>query len=226
LYLTLEILMEKAKTYRVFGRTRGRQNRNISQEEYLNLILPYKVDKIVDKKKYILDIGSGYGETSIYLALKYKKYKIISCDKYINGNLNLIKNIKHNNLNNINIHNGNVYDILDKNKNMEYLSSVSIFFPDPWPKKKHFKRRLISNSFFKKIHPNIYKNGKIFIVTDSASYIKQIIKSIYDSRHIFKFINQSQLYLSVKDYFDIETKFYKKAIISGRKPVIFILQKL
>ena len=72
----------------------------------------------------------------------------------------------------------------------------------------------------------MFDDSKIYITSDSASYIKHIINCIYNFKHKFSWINQSEINRSVKDYFDIETKFYKKAIISGRKPVIFILQKL
>ena len=136
---------------RIFGRTIGRSKKKINLKNYFQLINKYKFEKLDIKKNYILDIGSGYGETSIFLAKKNLSKKIISCDKYINGNLKLLKRIDNEGISNINIHHGNVYDILDTNSKNYYFSLVWIFFPDPWPKKRHFKRRLLSKYFLEQI---------------------------------------------------------------------------
>ena len=148
--------MHKQSTqYRLYGRTRGRSNKNINIDKYLNLLKKYKINKLNKNNRYILDIGSGYGETTIYLASKYNNSKIISCEKFIDGNINLIKKIQDHKLKNIYIYDGNANKILDEIEKKEYFEIISIFFPDPWPKKKHFKRRLIKEIFFKK-GPSIF----------------------------------------------------------------------
>ena len=212
--------------YKIFGRTRGRSKKFNNSENYLELFKKYKIDNLTASKTYLLDIGTGYGETTIYLAQKNKNKKIIACEKYIDGNLNLIKNIKKNKINNIYLHTGNVYEILDQFEKKITFESIWIFFPDPWPKKRHFKRRLITEKFLNYSHSFIKKNGHIYIATDSTSYIKQIISSIYKCRNLFEWSNQNALHLNISDYFNIETKFLKKAIISGRKPSLFILKKI
>ena len=211
---------------RLYGRTRGRSHKKINIEEYYKLLNKYKISKLKNNINYILDIGSGYGETSIYLSNKYPDSKILTCEKYINGNINLCKEIHNKNIDNIYIHPGNVYEILDNNQKFEYFNLVWIFFPDPWPKKKHFKRRLVSEQFLVTIYPYIKNKGKICIITDSTSYSRSIIKNIYLTKNIFKWKNQNLPYLDLKDYYNVETKFYKKAIISGRKPSLFILEKI
>ena len=103
---------------------------------------------------------------------------------------------------------------------------VWIFFPDPWPKKKHFKRRLINDDFLKKIYNFMNSKSRIYIVTDSVSYTYSIIKTIYKNKNLFEWVNQNLLYLCLKDYYYLETKYYKKAIISGENPSILILEKI
>ena len=124
------------------------------------------------------------------------------------------------------IYNGNVNEFLDKNIQDSYFDIVSIFFPDPWPKKKHQKRRLINNIFLTKIHKYLNSEGKLYIATDSTSYLLDILRNIYNLRMIYEWQNAIQVNYLVKDYFDIETKFYKKAIICGRNPSLFILKKI
>ncbi len=211
---------------RLFGRKKGRSKKKINLDIYNELIENYKFTNLESNKRYILDIGTGYGETSIYLAKHYKKINIISCEKYINGNLSLLSKIKNNKIKNILIYPGNVNDILDTNKKNKYFDKVWIFFPDPWPKKKHFKRRLISDDFLKKLHMFIKRDGEIYIATDSTSYSRSIISTIYKNKNIFHWHNQKEPHLSIKDYFNLETKYYKKAIISERKPSLFILRKI
>ena len=69
-------------------------------------------------------------------------------------------------------------------------------------------------------------NAKLYVISDSQSYIRHILKSINQTKDLFFWVNQSSIYLSLKDYFNIETKFYKKAIFQGKKPSLFILKKI
>ena len=175
---------------RLFGRTRGRSKKKIDLKKYHQIVDKYKFQNCDKKINYILDIGTGYGETSIFL-----------------------------------LHNGNVYDVLEC-AHRECFDLVWIFFPDPWPKNRHAKRRLITTDFLIKLHTNLKKNSEIHIATDSTIYVRFILNSIYNCKDYFVWLNQSEMNLHIKDYFDIETKYYKKAINSQRKPSLFILRKL
>ena len=116
--------------------------------------------------------------------------------------------------------------MLDQNENQKNFKLIWIFFPDPWPKKRHWKRRLINENFLKKIYNFLDNNGEIYIVTDSITYSRYIFNVIFENKNLYKFINLNKTYLTLKDYHNIETKYYKKAIISGRNPILFILKKL
>tara|TARA_B100001027_G_scaffold204719_1_gene167081 strand:+ start:75 stop:731 length:657 start_codon:yes stop_codon:yes gene_type:complete len=210
---------------RLFGRTRGRSKKKIDLNTYYEKIDKYKFKNFNEKFDYILDIGTGYGETSIFLAKQYSDKIVISCEKYIDGNIILLKNIEKNKINNIQLHNGNVYDVLE-NTNKKNFGLVWIFFPDPWPKNKHAKRRLITPDFLIKLHKILKEESKIYIATDSRIYLRFILNSIFNCKEYFLWLNQSEMHLRIKDYFDIETKYYKKAINFQRKPSIFILRKL
>ena len=216
----------KNKNYRIYGRTRGRNKKKFNEKYYQTLVNKYKVITLDKNENYILDIGCGYGETSIFLSNKFRDYKVISCDKYIDGNLKLLKSIESNKIKNFFFHEGNVNELLDTYERKEYFKYVWIFFPDPWPKKKHHKRRLVDNNFLKKIYYFIKNQGQIYITTDSKSYIRQIVQSIHKNLDLYFWCNQTKMHLSIKDFYDIETKFYKKAIFYGRKPSLFILKKI
>ncbi len=210
---------------RLFGRTRGRSKKKINLNNYYQTVDKYKFQNFHDKSEYILDVGTGYGESSIFLAKQFPDKVVLSCEKYIDGNTILLKNIQKHNINNILLHNGNVYNIIEI-ANKKYFNLVWIFFPDPWPKNRHTKRRLITSEFLIKLHKILKENSEIYIATDSTIYIRFILNSIYKCKKYFNWVNQSEINLSIKDYFDIETKYYKKAINSQRKPSLFILRKL
>ncbi len=212
-------------TNRLFGRTRGRSKKKINLEDYYKKVNKFKFQNFNEQLEYILDIGTGYGETSIFLAKQFPDKIVISCEKYIDGNIILLKNIQKNNINNIQLHNGNVYDVLERT-NKKHFNLVWIFFPDPWPKNRHAKRRLITSDFLIKLHKILMENSEIYIATDSTIYVRFILNSIYKCKYYFNWVNQSEMNLHIKDYHDIETKYYKKAINSQRKSSLFILRKL
>ncbi len=212
-------------TNRLFGRTRGRSKKKINLKNYYEKVNKYKFQNFNERSEYILDVGTGYGETSIFLAKQFPDKTVISCEKYIDGNILLIKKIENNIINNIQLHVGNVYDVLEIT-NKRYFRLVWIFFPDPWPKNRHAKRRLITSDFLIKLHEILKENSEIYIATDSTVYIRFILNSIYNCKNYFLWVNHSEMNLDIKDYFNIETKYYKKAINSYRKPSLFILRKL
>ena len=212
-------------TNRLFGRTKGRSKKKINLKNYYETVEKFKFQNFDEKFDYILDIGTGYGETSIFLAKKFTDKIVVSCEKYIDGNIVLLKNIEKNKIRNIRLHNGNVYNVLE-NTNKKYFKLVWIFFPDPWPKNRHAKRRLITSDFLLKLHKILKDNSEIHIATDSTIYVRFILNSIFNCKDYFLWLNQSNMNLHIKDYFNIETKYYKKAINSQRKPSLFILRKL
>ena len=210
---------------RIHGRTRGRSKNKIDIKKYFDEIKKFEFSKINHNQNNILDIGIGHGETSIFLANKYKSSMIYTCDKYINGNLKLISKIKSLNINNILIHHGSVWDILQKLKKRQYFDAVWIFFPDPWPKKKHNKRRLLNKSFFTELTYFIKNGGNIQIATDSVQYAQHILRCLYTMKDQYYWENQFNFYLNFEDYQLPQTKYYKKAIFSGKQPFFFKLKK-
>ena len=207
--------------YRLYGRRKGRKN-NKNDDSFLKI----KLIKIDTKQYNILDIGSGFGESTIKIAKKDKKKIVICCEKYIDGLNNLFKNAQKDLLDNISIYQGNVHQMLDEYCSKNSIAEVWILFPDPWPKKKHFKRRLIDKYFFHKIKTYLKYGATVNIASDSKSYISQILRTVHQVREDFLWLNQSKS----KWEYDIETlpetKYYKKALENGRKPLYVKLKKL
>ena len=75
-------MINKNYTNRLFGRTRGRSKKKINLKNYHETVNKYKFQNYNEKSEYILDIGTGYGETSVYLAKQFPDKIVISCEKY------------------------------------------------------------------------------------------------------------------------------------------------
>ena len=208
-------------TYRLYGRTKGRKN-NKNNDAFLKI----KLINIDDKNYNILDIGSGFGESTIKIAKKNKKKIVICCDKYIDGLNNIFYNAQKELLDNIYIYQGNVHKMLDEYCINNSISEVWILFPDPWPKKKHFKRRLIDKFFFNKLKTYLKHDATINIASDSQSYNSQILRTINQVKTDFLWVNQSKSEWEYDTNTLPETKYYKKALENGRKPFYVKLKKL
>ena len=212
--------------YKIYGRTKGRKKKRYNLDQtFVNNIITKDIN-IKIKDNNILDIGSGSGENSIYQSMKFPKSKIIACEIFLDGNINLCHEIFQKNIHNILIYNGNVLELFDTIRKKNIFDSIWILFPDPWPKKRHFKRRLINNNFMESLISMIKREGKIHITTDSQSYLRQILSNVYKFRNYFLWENQTIDTWKLDLNMFPETKYYKKAIKSNRNPFYIKLKKL
>jgi tRNA (guanine-N7-)-methyltransferase len=213
--------MKTNYTYRLYGRSKGRGK----TKEITNDAISIQVRK-VDKLKYnIIDIGAGYGESTLEIAKTNSGKQIIACEKFIDGVNKIAEKSSLNSLNNIFIFHGNVHQLLDEYCQHNSISEIWILFPDPWPKKRHLKRRLINVNFFNKIRDFLKKNATIHIASDSKSYISDILLSIHQVKNEFKWMNQNK---NEWDYLNMtlpQTKYFQKALKIGLNPIYLKLIK-
>ena len=148
-------------TYRLYGRSKGRGK----NKEITNDAIAIKLKKKIDPFKYnIIDIGAGYGESTLAISKTDSGKQVIACEKFIDGINKIAEKSFMYSLNNISIFHGNVHQLLDEYCSYDSISEIWILFPDPWPKKKHFKRRLINANFFNKISDFLKKNFYILYI--------------------------------------------------------------
>ena len=180
--------------------------------------------EIINNNKRLLEIGFGYGENLIHLSKNNPDTSIIGCEVYEPGIANLVDEIETKNLKNIYIYPKNIFSLFgDLKKNS--FEKVFILYPDPWPKKKHFKRRLISEVLLKRIHDILKKNGLIFIATDSADYLNLILFKFFLNKN-FLWVNKKivDCYKRPKEL--IKSKYEKKAITKSNKRYFLKFKKI
>ena len=149
----------------------------------------YKLDLSVnnDFKKIIIEVGFGNGDYLINNAKENPNFLYIGSEVYINGIARVLKYISEYDLNNIKICGINFLYLL-KSLKPKTIDEIYVINPDPWPKKKHNKRRLLNYDNLVSMNKLLKKKGKIFISTDSEDYFNEIKLAINHEKQFDKMI--------------------------------------
>ena len=190
----------KKKLY--FGRVKSRKISKIKQHNFKYFQKKNNINKLNLKKKLILEIGIGMGENLIHLSKKNTQTNIIGVDPFMNGMVNVSDYSINNNIKNIYLYPFVFQKFLNKYKKLRF-NEIYVLFPDPWPKKRHQKRRLVNSDFLKKIFKILKKNGKFIFSTDNISYFENV-------KTILKNTPKIKLKI-IKRVITIKTKYYLKA---------------
>ena len=134
--------------------------------------------------KCYLEIGFGNAENIIFQAINNPSYLFIGSEVYMSGIGTLVSSIKENNINNIKIFSDDIRLLLDQSPK-KVFDAVIIICPDPWPKEKHHKRRLINKSFLEMVHDFMKDDSNIYISTDWENYAESI-SELFVKNKLFK----------------------------------------
>jgi len=121
-------------------------------------------------QKIIMEIGFGMGEATAIIAKNHPNNGYIAVDVHPPGIGKLLGRIVDNGLTNLRVIEDDVHIVLPHMFEDESLDAIHLYFPDPWPKKKHNKRRIVNEGFLALIHPKLKKGGYIHIATDWVPY--------------------------------------------------------
>jgi len=171
--------------------------------------------------KTSLEIGFGFGDFLFEKAKNNPDTLFIGSEPHLNGVINLLSKLQKEPLNNLKISKQDIRILLE-NFPEDFFDEIYILFPDPWPKLKHFKRRLINTNFLDFLSKKIKPTGKLIIATDHDSYKTWILSAISENKN-FKWLAESKKDWQIFPDWWIETKYQKKAAHEGRISVIFNL---
>jgi tRNA (guanine-N7-)-methyltransferase len=203
--------------YKIASFTKRGTRKLSSRKKFLhNEILPkYAINDLaikkilLAKKKVNLEIGFGSGEFLFSLAKANPNEIFIGCEPFETGVLQLIDKIEQNGLTNIYILADDVFLLLDKIPNAVF-SKIYILFPDPWPKLRHHKRRIISQLNLDIFISKMLPDGQLKIATDHYDYASWIIAHLVNRDDLKWIIKQAgDVYQPFKEY--VITKYYRKA---------------
>ena len=124
----------------------------------------------------VLEIGFGMGEATAHIAAQMPETNFLCCEVHTPGVGALLKRIAEHGLENIRILQHDAVEVIDHMLPMGSLDGVHIFFPDPWHKKKHNKRRLIQSPLISKLAARLKPGGYLHCATDWQPYAEQILE--------------------------------------------------
>ena len=124
----------------------------------------------------ILEIGFGMGEATAHIAGLMPEKNFLCCEVHPPGVGALLKRIGEAGLSNIRIVEHDAVEVLDHMLPEQSLAGVHIFFPDPWHKARHNKRRLVQPHFVAKLLPRLQSGGTIHCATDWEPYAQQMLE--------------------------------------------------
>ena len=213
-----------------YGRRKGRRvssmnlkllenysNKFYLQEEQICKLAPYEYNK------NILEIGFGNGDNLVNMSLNKPNNLFIGCDVYYNGCVKLLKKIVNKNIKNIKIWPDDIHLIIKKFK-MNFFDVILILQPDPWPKKKHKKRRLIQQEFLDDINQILKYEGKLIISTDHNVMKSWVLEHLH-VRNDFLWIRNGYYYTNIKPEWIINTKYSNKALENNKVVNWFFFKK-
>ncbi|MCK5696517.1 MAG: tRNA (guanosine(46)-N7)-methyltransferase TrmB [Gammaproteobacteria bacterium] len=172
----------------------------------------------------ILEIGFGMGDSLLEIAKHHPENNYLGIEVHKPGVGRLLANIHEHSLTNIKLMKFDAVEVLKKQIKDNSLSAVYLFFPDPWHKTRHQKRRIVKDEFIQLIRQKLVMNGHFHIATDWEHYARQILKSMQYASGFINCANPNDDYIPRPDYRP-KTKFERRGERLGHDVWDILFQK-
>ena len=208
---------------RTFGRLKGR---TLSKNQKLGLaLLKQKYNfSLKTEKKIWLEVGFGNGHHLVELAKRNYDKLIVGSEVYENGVATACFSLFQNKIQNAKVFHGDVRNMLNLFKH-KIVDRFYILFPDPWTKKRHKLRRLLSLENIEIFSKILKSEGYICIATDVEDYCIEI-EDTFSNLDQFERIHVSTKEKNLKFFLDVKTKYEQKAINKGLSPAYLVYKKV
>jgi len=154
------------------GRTTPAQQRALEQ-----LLPRYGVafpQPLRSGKPLVLEIGSGMGETTAAIAQAHPELDFVAVEVHGPGVGSLLNRVESMALQNLRVVRHDAVEVLERMVGDETLAGIHLFFPDPWPKKRHHKRRLVQPAFASLMARKLRAGGVLHAATDWPDYAEHM----------------------------------------------------
>ena len=196
---------------RTFHARRGRVTKNqiFALENYFHEFElpegPWDFNELFGDKKVVFEIGCGSGESTIGFAKANPEIIIIAIEVHRPSISHLVENTHKEGLTNIRVAYSDGVQVLRDWVQDKSLTAIFAFFPDPWPKKRHNKRRLFRTEIVELMQKKLKNGGEIITATDWAEYGQQMLEVLPNSK------------LSIRPTWRPTTKYERKGLAANRE---------
>jgi len=166
-----------------------------------------------NNNEIMLEIGFGSGENLIKLAQNNPNTNFIGVEVHTPGIGTLLLAIEKYNLTNIRIYQTDAIEVLKNCIENNLLRTVLLFFPDPWHKKRHNKRRIVQPDFVNLIAEKLIVGGKFYLATDWQNYADHMLDVLSNNELL---VNSADNFIARPNFRPI-TKFEARGIKLGHK---------
>jgi tRNA (guanine-N7-)-methyltransferase len=125
-------------------------------------------------KPLVLEIGFGNGEQLLFAAQNEPEKDLVGIEVHRPGVGRLMNALAAHNVENVRLYNHDAVEVIERCIALDSLAEVRIYFPDPWPKKRQQKRRLIQPAFIALLAARVARGGRLHLATDWADYAEQM----------------------------------------------------
>ena len=141
--------------------------------------VPFDAARIYGRQApLVLEIGSGMGEATAAMAAADPDRDVLAVDVHTPGLGNLLRLLEQAALTNVRVLEADAREVLRDLLPPGSLDEVRVFFPDPWPKARHAKRRLVTAEFLDLVATRLRPGGVLHVATDWASYAEQVLGAL------------------------------------------------
>ncbi len=124
----------------------------------------------------VLDIGCGMGESARAQAAADPATSVVAVDVHTRGIATLLRHVEEDGLDNVRVVLGDAVELLEQRIGHASLTGARIYFPDPWPKARHRKRRLVQPDFVALLVDRLAPGGFVHCATDDMDYAHQMLE--------------------------------------------------
>lgn len=224
---------EEARTtseLRSFGRRRGRKLSPRQQDLFDNLLPRLSIDvaaplaATADGRQTWLEIGFGGGEHLIWQAARHPDVTILGCEPFEDGVVKVLTAIEEQKLRNIRLRADDVRPLL-RALPPRSIDRAFVLFPDPWPKRKHVKRRLVSTPLLDLLARAMRPGAELRIATDIGDYARTMLIALM-GHSAFHWTAARPVDWRVRPDDWPETRYEQKALREGRRGYFLRLRRV
>ena len=121
----------------------------------------------------VVEVGFGMGEATAEMAAAQPDHDVLAVDVHTPGQGNLLRLVERRGLTNVRVADGDARVLLAEMLPTASVAAVRVFFPDPWPKTRHAKRRLVTPAFVALVADRLVDGGTLHLATDMAAYARE-----------------------------------------------------
>ncbi len=176
-----------------------------------------------ESNRFAIEIGFGDGEVLVQQAMQNEDTGYLGIEVYRPGVGKCLLGLDRNSIRNVRISTADARDVLNQQVPSNSVDEFMILFPDPWPKARHRKRRLINADFIELCVDRLVAGGTILITTDSSDYADQISQALTQNSNLERLELERQF---AQNQADPKTRYARKALQSGHSVFEFLYTRL